>query len=438
VAQAPTRNTSAIREELRHSVRLWLRVRIAAVAVIVVWLPFVAGLQGVWYWWLLLAGFIVLGYVPFRVVRRDGPLRNISLLVAFLDMALLTVIILVPNPLQDGTIPNAVFLRFGGEHGYYLFIAAAVLSYSPLFVLWNGAMAIVTYLLGVAWIVAQPDSYVILGGVGGDPTRFLDAFGDLNYVDLGGVGQRIIFFALASGALAYAVARFRRLIFRSAAAERARANLSRYFSPQIADALAERDSPLPEAGSHDIAVLFADTVGFTHYAADRAPAEVLATLRDLHRLMASAVFEHGGTLDKYLGDGIMATFGTPAPRDDDASRALACGRAMLTAIADWNERRKDRGEEPLRVGIGIHFGPVVQGDTGDESRMEYAVIGDTVNVASRIEHLTRELDGDLVVSDALMARVDARDRTEFDRIEPRAVRGRDEALALWLMPRAKG
>ena len=185
-------------------------------------------------------------------------------------------------------------------------------------------------------------------------------------------------------------------------------------------------------------VLFADTVGFTHYAADRAPAEVLATLRDLHRLMASAVFEHGGTLDKYLGDGIMATFGTPAPGDDDASRALACGRAMLTAIADWNERRKDRGEEPLRVGIGIHFGPVVQGDTGDESRMEYAVIGDTVNVASRIEHLTRELDGDLVVSDALMARVEARDRNGFDRIEPRAVRGRDEALALWLMPRTKG
>ena len=102
------------------------------------------------------------------------------------------------------------------------------------------------------------------------------------------------------------------------------------------------------------------------------------------------MFAHGGTLDKFIGDSVMATFGTPQPGPRDAAHALACARAMLASLGVWNSERTARGEMALRAGIGLHFGPVVLGDIGDERRLEFAVLGDTVNTASRLEGLTRE------------------------------------------------
>ena len=100
--------------------------------------------------------------------------------------------------------------------------------------------------------------------------------------------------------------------------------------------------------------------------------------------MEEAVFAHGGTLDKYLGDGLMATFGTPFASERDALNALDCARAMMDSVARWNETRAARGEPPIRASVGLHYGPAVLGDIG-ANRLEFAVIGNTVNVASRIE-----------------------------------------------------
>lgn len=433
------RARAALREELMANLRLWLRARIAFIAVVAIYVPFIAPDGTFLYMWTLLAGFIVTGYIPVKFARLNLPLRWPVYLVAFLDMALLTFLITVPNPFQEASFPAAFVTRFSSEHAYYIFIAASIFSYSPRLVLWNGLMAVVTYCLGVGYVILQPETFAILGGVGDDPENFVAIFLDPNYVDLGGVVQRVLFFILVSAVLAYAVARFRRLVFRTTDAERAQANLSRYFSPAIADALADRDEALSEARSQDVAILFADTVGFTQFAAERAPAEVLATLRDLHRIMATAVFDHGGTLDKYLGDGIMATFGTPDTAPDDAARALACARRLLRDIAAWNKERAAAGQDPLRVGVGVHFGPTVQGDTGDENRMEYAVIGDAVNVASRIEHLTREMNTDLVVSDDVMTRVTDQDLREgLEMAGEKTVRGRDGALMLWSLNAPSG
>jgi adenylate cyclase len=113
--------------------------------------------------------------------------------------------------------------------------------------------------------------------------------------------------------------------------------------------------------------------------------------------MERAVFAHHGTLDKYLGDGLMATFGTPVPGPDSAVNALRCGAAMQGAVEDWNRERAQRGLPPFRIGVGVHFGEVAFGNIGN-SRLELAVIGDTVNVASRLESLTRELDATIAVS----------------------------------------
>ena len=230
--------------------------------------------------------------------------------------------------------------------------------------------------------------------------------------------------------------RFNRLLLDNAALERERTNLSRYFSPNVVAQLSRNDEPLKQVQSHNVAVLFVDIVGFTRFAADRHPTEVIAFLRGFHQRMETEVFRHQGTLDKYLGDGLMATFGTPVAGPRDAANALACAQAMIAAMEIWNGERAAAGEEPLRLSVGVHFGPVVLGDIG-ANRLEYAVIGNTVNVASRLESLSRPLGARLVVSDHLreaVAKTDDLPPALLADLTPRgaqAIRGLDQPIEVW-------
>ena len=206
--------------------------------------------------------------------------------------------------------------------------------------------------------------------------------------------------------LALAVRRAQHLLLSHASLERERTNLARYFSPTVVQELSKNDEPLKQVRTQNVAVLFVDIVGFTAYADGKNPEEVIGTLREFHGLMEHQVFEHGGTLDKYLGDGLMATFGTPFAGISDAWNALKCAQAMIVAVADFNREREARGETPIRAGLGLHYGSVVLGDIGAH-RLEFAVIGTTVNAASRLEALTRQLGCALVASDALIDQVRA-------------------------------
>jgi adenylate cyclase len=195
----------------------------------------------------------------------------------------------------------------------------------------------------------------------------------------------------------------------------------------------------------DVGVLFADIRDFTTLSESMTAADVMELLREFHGLMESAVFEHGGTLDKYIGDECMATFGTPDTGPNDAANALTCARAMLKYLEQWNEERSQRGDEPIGIGIGVHYGPVVLGDIGSERAMEFAVIGDTVNIASRLQGLTRTLDTDLVVSETAIDQ--ARTETEAAGSEPGAildlsqagaqpVKGRSGQVEVFVLPRS--
>ena len=163
------------------------------------------------------------------------------------------------------------------------------------------------------------------------------------------------------------------------------------------------------------------------------PEEVIDLLRAFHRLTEKAVFGHDGTLDKYIGDGLMATFGTPAPGPRDATNALRCARALIEATDGWGRERRARGLPAVRIGVGAHYGPVLLGEVGGERVVEFTVTGDTVNVASRLEALTRTLEVDVVVSEDLARRALVEGGAAlagFRPAPPQTLRGRAEPLAI--------
>jgi adenylate cyclase len=187
------------------------------------------------------------------------------------------------------------------------------------------------------------------------------------------------------------------------------------------------------------AALFADMVGFTTAAADLPPERVMGVLREFHQRMARCVFDHEGTIDKYIGDALMATFGTPRAGSRDTTHALRCGRAMIPAIEGWNIERSHDGEQPIAIGVGVHYGPVAIGDVGDPQSLAFAVVGDSVNVASRLQGLTRDLRVSLVVSPDLIDAVRAEGDFEeqelagFVRVDGQSFRGRDGLVRVWTL-----
>src|SRR6266704_1526556 len=173
-------------------------------------------------------------------------------------------------------------------------------------------------------------------------------------------------------------AKLRELDRQRAAAERARTNLSRYFSPNLVALLADRDEPLGAVRRQTVAVLFVDIVGFTRMAEHLAPEAVVTMLREFHERMTAQIFACGGTVEKYIGDAIFAVFGLPDAGPEDAANALKCADMMIAALTEWNIERTQKGEQPLAIGIGLNYGPAVIGDVGSEHSLSFTVIGDTL------------------------------------------------------------
>jgi len=185
-------------------------------------------------------------------------------------------------------------------------------------------------------------------------------------------------------------------------AERARANLARYFSPKLAETLASKDKPLGEVRRQNLAILFADIVGFTGISEILDPEQVIDILRELHSWVEEVIFKWDGSIEGYIGDSTLAIFGFPEAGEKDASNALTCAYELLTTAQRWNLERAAKGKLPIRIGIGLHYGPVVSGDVGEKEHVGFTVLGDTVNIASRLQQATRSLHCDLVVSEKVV------------------------------------
>jgi len=181
-------------------------------------------------------------------------------------------------------------------------------------------------------------------------------------------------------------------------------------------------------------VLFGDLRGFTSFAEGRPVDEVIEAINTYLTLMSDAVLDHDGTLVHYMGDGIMAAFGAPVPSEDHADLALAAAREMATEqLATFNAWLGATGvEHPIRMGIGIHSGLVLSGSVGSPRRHDYTVIGDTVNTASRIESLTKELGHAVLFSDGTK---DALHELPEDAasLGEHEIRGRSGKIGLWVL-----
>jgi len=428
---------AALADSKREGLWLAVRARWVALAVIALTLPIMNPHWEVIYYIVSLGLFAVIGWAQLKV-GKAGVSRP-ELFLMFCDLALLTFIAVVPNPWSPGGWPIGMQFRFNTFIYFFVLLATAPLAYSWRTVIAMGTWTAALWAVGVGWVWLQPETHAALAervraAVGSDVRMF--ALIDPTAIHIAARFQEIVVFLIVAVTLAVAVRRSNALLVSHAGIERERTNLARYFSPNVVEQLSKNDEPLKQVRTENVAVLFADIVGFTAYADGRSPAEVIGTLRRFHERMEREIFRHEGTLDKYLGDGLMATFGTPFPGASDAGNALRCAQTMLGAIDDLNRERRHRGEPPIRISIGLHYGQVVLGDIG-LNRLEFAVIGTTVNAASRLESLTREFGCAIIASDDLVQRARAEtsssdaDFTHLVAQPPQAIRGLEQPLGIW-------
>ena len=432
---------AALERHKREGLDLAVKARWVALAIIAVMLPFINPRLEVLYYEALLLVMAAIGWAQRRAGVVGRSKTELGLLL--LDLSVMAFILLFPNPFMETEAPTPIVYRFGNFMYFYVLLAAGTLAYSWRTIMAIGQWTAMLWMIGLAavWYFGYTDPELgeaFRAVFGGDP-RIFEIF-DPNSVNLDLRVQEIVVFLIVAGTLALTVRRFNLLLLGNAELERERENLSRYFSPNVVAELSRKDQPLNETRTHDAAVLFVDIVGFTKVASDMPPGQVIELLRSFHKRMEQEVFRHGGTLDKYLGDGLMATFGTPMPTDQDAINAMRCALSMRNVLIDWNNKRVASGMPEIQASFGLHYGPVVLGDIG-ANRLEFAVIGNTVNVANRLEKLTRTLSAEVAVSDTLrsVARAQASPgEATLDglvRHPPQTIRGLSDPVVTWTLPR---
>ena len=212
--------------------------------------------------------------------------------------------------------------------------------------------------------------------------------------------------------------------------ERSNSILGRYFSPEVREEIEKNKATLglDKEKEQKIAVMFTDISGFTKLSEGMKPKDVLDLLSEYQTKMVAAIFHNGGTVDKFIGDSVMATFGTPFSKGNDSQNALNCLRQMQISMREWAQERKEKGLPVVKHRIGVHFGECFVGNVGSEDRFEYTVIGDTVNVANRICEGCKDVGADVLISEEVMSRLS--ENLTSEKVVDFSVRGRSKKIKL--------
>jgi adenylate cyclase len=207
-------------------------------------------------------------------------------------------------------------------------------------------------------------------------------------------------------------------------------NFQRFFSPDLAKTIAEHGEQVTFSGDkRQVVILFSDIRGFTSMAEKMDPDDVAKMLREYFTEMVEIIFRHGGTLDKFIGDAIMALWGAPISTPDDADKAMRAAIEMQQKLVELNVHWKQSGKPPVQIGIGINFGQVFAGNIGSEQRLEYTVLGDAVNTASRL--CSNAGKGEIMVSEPMFRRIKNPPKAEAR--EPLKVKNKEQLVPVFLV-----
>ncbi len=277
----------------------------------------------------------------------------------------------------------SLYLKSTGLFYVFIMIALRALRFDPLWVLLSGFTA------AIGWVVLTV--YAIARAPGNPITWDYVTYMGSSQIHPGGEADKVLAIVMVTVILALAIARARRFLVQSVTQTQAASDLSRFFDREVAERITGAD--LRAAAGHGelrrAAILFIDMRGFTKLSALLAPSELIAVISEYQRLLVPVIQAHGGSIDKFMGDGIMASFGAVSPTAHYAADAVRAVDAILAAAQRWKLERGAAGKPAPDVGAAVASGEVVFGVIGDDNRLEYTVIGDAVNLAAKLEKHTK-------------------------------------------------
>ncbi|MGE5151094.1 MAG: adenylate/guanylate cyclase domain-containing protein [Rhodospirillaceae bacterium] len=347
------------------------------------------------------------GFLSWRMARgKDFP-RPARFLNALIETSLPGVIIYT---LSHHMEPQLVF-GFWPPMLYFVFIVLSTLRLDFWLSLWTGIVAAVQQLGLALWILP-------ITLTGDRPEQAL-----IYHL------SRSTMLMLAGIAAAIVARALRQQFENSVAAAVARDKVTNLFGQHVSPVVVEQllGTNL-QSERRTVCVLFLDIRGFTAMTRTRSAGETVTLLNDFFAEMIEIVDRHNGFINKFLGDGFLALFGAALEDQAAAANALAAGREMLMAVDAWNAAHPKRA---LKVGIGVHIGEAITGSIGSPRRKEYTAIGDTVNLAARLEQLTKETGARLLLSDPVRAAAVANDAVDLGALP---IRGYDQPVRVWRLP----
>jgi adenylate cyclase len=294
----------------------------------------------------------------------------------------------------------------------FLLIAVRTLTFEPLAVIAAGLTAAAGWAVMGAYAVEYTPEPAV--------TRDFVAYITGNMVLIGAEVEKIVAILLVTGVLTLAIVRGRRQVVLAASETTARDHLSRFFAPEVAARITGDDEKVLKPGYGEVrrgAILISDLRNFTAFAAQRPPNEVMAVLVAYQRHVSHIVTEHGGAIDKFLGDGILATFGCARPSSTPARDAVQALMALLETSDGLARGMVGNKPETLGVGFAVTSGDVLCGTVGEESRLEFTVIGEPVNLAAKLEKANKGFDT-VALADAALLVEAQREGLDISRLLP--------------------
>lgn len=346
-----------------------------------------------------LAAYLVLNIIGLLwAVRRGLPDWAVYVNI-LIDMSMLMVLIWSFHIQYNQ--PPSFYLKAPTAFYIFIFIALRALRFQARFVIAAGLVAVTGWLVLTAYVVfSDPENTMI--------TRNYVEYLTSNSVLIGAEIDKVIAILFVTGIMAIAIARARKLLVQAVTEGAAAQDLSRFFDQSVAEQIRGSDEQVMsgEGRRREAAILFTDIRGFTSLASHMEPSDVVCLLSEYQKRLVPIIRKHGGSIDKFMGDGIMASFGAVSASDTHAADALRAVDEIVAVTNTWSSDEKLHHIAGEKVNAAVAAGPVVFGVLGDNDRLEYTTIGDAVNLSAKLEKCNKEVASRVLTDQQTLAKAE--------------------------------